>query len=387
MPSRTAHPAVHGRSANWLDHRMKIFHCDHCDQLAFFENTQCVRCGHLLAFLTDLAEIGSLESSDQLTWTSPMARDATYRLCRNYTEANVCNWAIPGGDDHDLCASCRLTRVIPDLTRSGHHQAWYKLEVAKRRLVYTLLNLRLPLVSRTDDPDRGLAFEFLADPDDPSLPRAMTGHGDGVISVNLAEADDAEREKRRVSLHEPYRTLLGHMRHESGHYYWDRLIRDDAVRLEAFRASFGDERREYGAALRDHYAQGPPPDWQTRFVSTYASAHPWEDWAESWAHYLHMTDTLETAAACGVSIRPRRSDEPSLRAVPAEAGTPEPPFDRMLNSWFPLTYVLNNLNRGMGHADAYPFVLPDPAIAKLRFVHAIVVSALPDAIGRPFSPF
>ncbi len=353
---------------------MKIFHCDHCDQLAFFENTQCVRCGHLLAFLPDLAEIGSLESSDQLTWTSPLAPQQAYRLCQNYRTTNVCNWAIPGSDEHDLCASCRLTHVIPDLTRPGRHQAWYRLEVAKRRLVYTLLNLRLPVINRTDDPQYGLSFEFLADPDDPSLPRAMTGHDEGVISINIAEADDAEREKRRVSFHEPYRTLLGHMRHESGHYYWDRLVRN-SDRLQAFRTMFGNEERAYGAALQEHYVQGPPADWQAWFVSSYASAHPWEDWAESWAHYLHMTDTVETAAACGVSIRPRRSNEPSLRAVPAEAGTPEPPFDRMLHSWFPLTYVLNNLNRGMGLPDAYPFVLSDPAIAKLRFVHDTIVAA------------
>jgi hypothetical protein len=159
------------------------------------------------------------------------------------------------------------------------------------------------------------------------------------------------------------------VRHESGHYYWDRLIAF-GPRLEAFRAVFGDERADYRQALQAHYDQGAPADWPQRFITTYASAHPWEDWAETWAHYLHMVDTLETAAACGLSLRPRRLDEPSLPRLSTDAvAAPDTQFDRLIDSWFPLTYVLNNLNRGLGLADGYPFVLPPPAIDKLRFVH------------------
>jgi len=120
-------------------------------------------------------------------------------------------------------------------------------------------------------------------------------------------------------------------------------------------------------------------------VSAYASAHPWEDWAETWAHYLHMIDTLETAATCGVSLKPNRRDEPALARVP-EAVTANSSFDGLLASWFPVTYLLNNLNRGMGLADAYPFVLAPPAIEKLRFVHDLVADAVqqPDRwISRP----
>jgi hypothetical protein len=233
--------------------------------------------------------------------------------------------------------------------------------------MYTLLNLRLPTAPKSRDA-RGLAFEFLAD--QPGA-QTLTGHADGVITINLAEADDAERERRRRALGEPYRTLLGHMRHEVGHYYWDRLI-DGTDRHGEFRALFGDERDDYEAALQRHYANGPAADWQTQFVSAYASAHPWEDWAETWAHYLHITDTLETAAACGVSIRPRRRDEPTMADAPAGAGTLAGRFDRLIASWFPLTYLLNSLNRGLGIADAYPFVLSPPAIEKLRFVHETV---------------
>jgi hypothetical protein len=352
---------------------MKIFRCDHCRQLVFFENVRCLNCGRPLAYLPDLGVIGSLEPDGPDHWTSPIPRAEgwRYRLCRNYTEQDVCNWAVPADDPNPLCASCRLTRVIPDLARDGHKAAWYKLEVAKRRLVYTLQALRLPVLNKTEDPDRGLAFEFKADPEDPAAPHVLTGHANGVITVNVAEADDAERERVRNQFGEPYRTLLGHFRHESGHYYWDRLVRD-GEHLPQFRELFGDDRADYGRALKKHHSSGPPADWQDRFVSAYASSHPWEDWAESWAHYLHMTDALETAAACGVSLRPPRPGDPELRAVPDPVDDDEEPFDELMASWLPLTYMLNNLNRGLGQPDAYPFVLSAPVIEKLRFVHDVM---------------
>lgn len=341
---------------------MKVFHCDHCDHLLFFENTRCVGCGHVLAFLPDLEVVGSLDHADGV-FTSPLprAKGRRYRLCANYTDHDVCNWALAADDPDALCPSCRLTRVIPDLAVEANKAAWYKLEVAKRRLVYTLLQLGLSV--------GGLAFEFLADP-------ATTGHAGGVITVNVAEADDAERERRRLNLNEPYRTLLGHFRHETGHYYWDRLIAG-GPRLEAFRALFGDERRDYGEALRAHYANGPAADWQARYVSAYASVHPWEDWAESWAHYLHMADTLQSAAGAGLSLRPARADEPALKATPApQTATGRlRPFDQLLEAWYPLTYLLNNLNRGLGLPDGYPFVLSPAAVEKLRFVHETVAAA------------
>lgn len=358
---------------------MKIFHCDHCRHLLFFENVRCVNCGHDLAYLPDLRVVGSLEADGESLggtrrWRTPIPRAAgrTYKLCENYSAHNVCNWAVPADDPYSLCASCRLTRVIPDLSEPEHEASWYKLEVAKRRLVYTLAALELPLFNKSDDPERGLAFEFLADPEDPAAPRVLTGHADGVITINLAEADDAAREKRRVQLHEPYRTLLGHFRHEVGHYYWERLIRDDRSLLEGFRALFGDERADYAEAVRRHYAAGATADWQERFISAYATTHPWEDWAETWAHYLHMIDALETAAACGVRLRPPREGDPALRGIADPTGDDSVPFDELMESWFPLTYMLNNLNRGLGQADAYPFVIPVPVVDKLRFIHDTV---------------
>jgi hypothetical protein len=351
-----------------------IFHCDHCDHVVFFDNTQCVYCGHLLAFLPDLRRMGSLDPLDDGTWRLPpsAAHGQTYRQCANYADQQVCNWAVVGSDAQSLCVSCRLTRVIPALALPEQHDAWYRLEAAKRRLVYTLLGMELPLVSKLDDPACGLAFDFLSDAQTPGLLPILTGHAEGVITVNIAEADDAERERRRVQLHEPYRTVLGHLRHESGHYYWDRLIRD-TPRLAAFRELFGDEQQDYAEALRQHYETGPTANWSERFVSAYAGSHPWEDWAETWAHYLHMTDTLETASGCGLSIRPRRSGEPQFRPL-RTGGSSSTLFNRLIESWFPLTYVLNNLNRGLGLQDAYPFVLSTVAIEKLRFIHDTVTA-------------
>jgi len=347
---------------------MKIFHCDACQQPVFFENIHCLSCHHALAFLPDVEMVGALEQHGEV-WHAAQAPHRTYRLCANYAREDVCNWAVQADDPQPLCLACRLTQTIPDLGQPGHREAWYKLEVAKRRLLYDLLRLGVPVINKSDDPEHGLAFEFLADT---PTERVLTGHADGLITINLAEADDAERERRRQQMREPYRTLLGHCRHESGHYYWDRLLRD-GDRLPAFRERFGDEQQDYGAALQRYYDQGAPPDWQDHFISPYASAHAWEDWAETWAHYLHMTDALETAASFGLTLRPMHARNPAI-TVPAHPDVSA--FEDMIANWFSLSHVLNNLNRGLGLPDGYPFVLSDQVRAKLRFVDDTIAAAL-----------
>ena len=333
---------------------MKVFHCDHCGQLLFFENVSCVRCGRALAYVPLLHDMTSLDPADVPNQWRSLLTTQTLRLCENYAKHNVCNWALPSDDPSPLCPACRLTRTIPNLSVPGNDRRWYALEVAKRRLFYTLDQLRLPL--------NGLLFDFLEGPE-------PTGHVEGVITVNVAEADEAERVKRRLQLNETYRTLLGHFRHEIGHYYWGRLIRGSA-RLDGFRRLFGDERKDYNAALHRHY-QDAPVNWQDNYVSAYATMHPWEDWAETWAHYLHMTDTLETAWACGISLRPTRDDEPTLTHLPDPSAGPVS-FEGMMDGWAAITYVLNNLNRGLGNGDAYPFVLSAASVEKLRFVHETI---------------
>lgn len=350
---------------------MKVFHCSHCRHLVFFENTRCMNCGHVLAYVPDLAVIAAMAPQPADLWRMQGRGSGRrrFRLCLNYSQENICNWAIAAEDPSPLCESCRLTQVIPNLSVPGYREAWFRLEAAKRRLIYSLMRLHCPIQGRLQDPDAGLAYQFLSDADADSP--VLTGHAHGVVTVNVAEADDAERERRRLQLGEPYRTLLGHFRHEVGHYYWERLVRN-GPRLDEFRSLFGDERADYAAALKQHYDSGSPADWARSFVSAYAAAHPWEDWAESWAHYLHMSDMLETAAESGLSLQPRSRDDPVM--LRARSGSEEP-FERLIASWFPLTYILNNLNRSMGLADGYPFVLSTPAIAKLRFVHETIAGA------------
>ena len=193
--------------------------------------------------------------------------------------------------------------MIPDLSLSVNQMRWRRLEEAKRRLFYSLLRWRLPIPTVADDPERGLRFEFLADQGG-DAPKVMTGHDGGLITISIAEADDVERERRRTAMGEPYRTIIGHFRHEIGHYYWDLLVRDGR-RLDECRALFGDDRQDYSEALERHHQFGPPQDWRDGYVSAYATMHPWEDFAETWAHCMHIVDTLETAASFGLSVRPK----------------------------------------------------------------------------------
>jgi hypothetical protein len=362
---------------------MKTFHCTNCQNLVFFENITCLNCGHALAYLPDRALMAALKQGDDGHWHLEgyaQARDS-YRLCVNYVEHDICNWAIPIDDPNALCCSCRLTRVIPDLTPAGT-EAWFRLEAAKRRLIETLLSLRLPVYAKDDANPGGVSFEFLKDSTEPNgdSNRVLTGHDNGLITINIAEADDVQRERMRLQQHEPYRTLVGHFRHEIGHYYWDRLIRD-SERLESFRSLFGDERADYGEALKRHYAEGAPANWAENFISAYATTHPWEDWAESWAHFLHMSDSLETASAVGLLLRPTRRDEPSIQPVSPALELMDAGFDSMIDRWLPLTYVMNNLSRGLGLADAYPFVLSPAVIEKLHFIYDTINASRPAAAG------
>jgi len=354
---------------NALKSPMKTFHCSHCQILVFFENIRCLNCGRSLAFLPDRRLMAALTPGENGVWRAemPSADPRPYRLCANYDQVSVCNWVVAADDSSDFCRSCRLNRIIPDLSSGRNRIAWFRLEVAKRRMLYTLMGLDLPIDPKDGD-NRGLAFEFLEDSTDGDAKRVLTGHDNGLITINIAEADDVHREKQRSLQKEPYRTLLGHFRHEIGHYFWDQLIAF-GPRLLDFRALFGDERADYQKALERHYGEGPPERWEDSFISAYSTMHPWEDWAESWAHYLHMVDALETAGATGLALRPKRPDEPQMQPPPDPLNPNYRDFDAMIEAWLSLTYVLNNLSRGLGLPDSYPFVLSAPAIRKLRFIH------------------
>ena len=347
---------------------MKLFSCSACGQVLFFENVKCNSCGRALAYLPDRALVSALETAGA-ELRALAADGAPYRLCRNHVEHAACNWAIPAGTPGDYCFACGFDEVIPNLADDKARAEWDKLERAKRRLFYTLMGLGLPLQPRAQDP-RGLAFAFKQDT---AGEKVFTGHSDGLITINIAEADDPFREKMRQQMGEAYRTVLGHFRHEIGHYFEMRLV-DGSPRVPEFRKLFGDESADYQAALDRHYKQGAPPDWPQRFVSQYASMHPYEDFAETWAHYLHMVETLETARTYGLALRPQPvggAPLPELRARKLDFDD----FDDLISGWVPLTLALNSLNRAMGMQDLYPFVLTEAVRVKLRFVHELVESS------------
>jgi hypothetical protein len=342
---------------------MKLFECQVCAQPLFFENEHCEKCGHRLGYAPAARRLLALDPDGEGGWrpaTTGGAAPASVRFCANAAEG-VCNWLIEEGSGESFCLSCRLNRTIPDLSDPNHRELWRRIENAKHRLVYTLLALRLTM--------QGLAFDILAD--QPGGPPVMTGHADGLITLNIAEADDGEREKRRENMGETYRTLLGHVRHEVGHYYWDRLVRDGG-RLEAFRKLFGDETQDYAEALQRHYAQGPAPDWRQHHVSAYASAHPWEDFAETFAHYLHIVDTLETAHAFGIEVHPRIRESEELSAEIDFDPHRMRDMSKLIDAWLPICFAVNSINRSMGQPDLYPFVLAPEAIEKLGFVAQLV---------------
>lgn len=354
---------------------MKRFSCERCDARVFFENTECESCKAQLGFLPEQLTMGSFEtpagSSDgQLQRLAPVAAPA-YRRCANHVAPVACNWMVSNVDADPLCVSCRTTEVFPALGKPENGAHWSRIEAAKRRMTYGLLSLGLPIPNKQVDPQNGVAFHFLEETD--PRKKVLTGHDDGLITLNIAEADDARREEVRTRMHEPYRTLLGHFRHEIGHYYWDRLIAD-TIWLERFRRLFGDERADYGEALKRHY-ESPVADWPDHFISVYASSHPWEDWAECWAHYMHLWDGLETAAAWGLRLDSAVPGAPPVTAAPI--GSAEESFkNRVISDWLPISQFSNAMSRAMGGHDTYPFVMPDPVLDKLEFIHEVIAASV-----------
>jgi hypothetical protein len=337
---------------------MRTFNCDACANTLFFENDVCLKCGAKVGFRVDDLTMATLERA-QASGSVP---------CRNWSDFNACNWYATPDASHGYCLACAFDEVVPDLRDPQRLALWTETERAKRRLIYTLLMLDLPLGPAADK--QGLRFQLLADErvdtgavEPPAEGAVVIGHEEGRLTMNVVEADDAHREAMRKRLNEPYRTMLGHLRHEVGHYYWYRLV-EGTERVEDARALFGDERADYAAALAAHYERSAADGWQDTFVSFYASAHPWEDFAETWSHYIHIVDTLETANDAKLGLAGRDIAAP----LPLAA---DRPFAALLDDWLPLTVVLNQLNRSMGMRDAYPFALSNRVVDKLAFVHRV----------------
>ena len=346
-----------------------------CGNRIFFRNTLCLSCQSQLGYLPDDGRLAALDpGSAPGTWRTD-GRSDVLKFCANRASPAICNWMMDAGNDGDYCIACRLNRTIPNLDNADNGRYWAKLEIAKRRVVSELLAFDLPVRSKVDeDPERGLMFDLLRSL--PGAPPVMTGHANGLITINVEEADDAKREHIKHQMREPYRTLVGHFRHELGHYYWDRLVWNTQW-LEPFRQLFGDERASYADAVKRNYEQGPPADWATSHVSSYATMHPWEDWAETWAHYLHMVDSLGTAMGFGIDAKDLQCD-----ITPFSRGDLYAPDDpqadgllALLNGWIEIVMVLNEMARSMGVPDFYPFVMCRPVVAKLHLIHMVVADA------------
>tara|TARA_R110000751_G_scaffold91266_3_gene178974 strand:- start:175023 stop:176126 length:1104 start_codon:yes stop_codon:yes gene_type:complete len=359
---------------------LRTFSCQ-CGNSLHFANTHCVKCGLKVGFLPDERQLSALTNTangDLLASNN----GKLYRACKNYTVYDVCNWMVEQNDPNELCVSCRLTETTPNLDEPENIKLWFLLEQAKRRFLYSAMNLNLPITNKKQDPENGLGFDFLQNQTEDSYGNELfiknyvtTGHSNGLITLNINEAKDSSRIDMREKMNEKYRTLIGHFRHESGHYYWDRLIRN-SDRLVEFREIFGDERLDYQTAMANYYANGPAQIWQEVWISAYASMHPWEDWAETWAHYLHMVDTLETANDFDLSISHKNTKSPYLAGDEHSVLAVEKSFTQLFDDWCALTQVLNALNRSMGMDDAYPFVISLSALKKLRFVHHTILDHL-----------
>ena len=349
---------------------MKLYACDACGQAVHFDNRSCVHCGHRLGFMPERLQLVALEEGENGLFHPFGEPETALCLCEN-AALDVCNWTVSADDAEPYCLTCRHNRCVPNTASHKGLVRWQRISQAQRHLFYSLLKLNLPHPTRAEDPQGGLIFDFLEDQVDDfgnAVP-AMTLHDEGMIAIRAAEADEDVRVEAKVNMGEPYRTLLGHLRHETGHFVWNKLVRD-AGRLEECRAVFGDERADYGQSLQYHYDNGPPPGWQQSYISAYATTHPWEDFAECFAHYLHIVDTLETARAFGLAVDPRGHGEIAAEVDfhPYRAANAK----QLVDAFVPLTVAINSIQRSMGGGDVYPFVLTPAVVDKLEYMHRLV---------------
>ncbi|WP_018343690.1 zinc-binding metallopeptidase family protein [Cytophaga aurantiaca] len=345
---------------------MKLFICKNCNNTLYFENSVCLSCQNPIGFDSTQLSMLTLQKNKSDAFYTDIHTKKTYKYCQNAQEA-TCNWLIPSTHTPAFCVACELNRTIPPLATAQNRERWHKIEIAKHRLVYSLLKLQLPIKKKIGNGIEGIAFDFTADNHAKSV---MTGHQSGLITINIKEADEAERAKHKYDLNEKYRTLLGHFRHEIGHYYWDVLIKNNPKQLKKFRELFGNEMVSYEQSLRAYYSN-PNKNTSNHYISIYATSHPWEDWAESWAHYMHLMDTIETAFNFGIQL-----DTDSLQGRNITAPKISNPYEikkfvDIFNMWVPLGFAVNALSRSMGHPEFYPFVISEEIIEKLSFIHKI----------------
>jgi hypothetical protein len=340
---------------------MRRFTCD-CGNVLFFGSSKCLKCGCPVGYDPVAGQMVRLGTE--------------MKRCANGEKHAVCNWAVPTASKITLCLSCAMNRIIPDLSTGRNLMLWGRMEMAKRRFIDALLRLGIELPTKAANPKAGIAFDIVSTLSNPNV---TTGHLNGVITVNLEEADDTYRQINRQQLGENSRTLLGHFRHESAHYLWQRCLSElswDHPHRLAFRERFGNEWMNYASALSAHYTMGAPAGWEQQFISAYAASHPWEDWAETWAHYLQIMDGLETCESLGIQVKHIALP---LVMLPGEAGTlpamllqdgmADGSFLAWLQRWMCLSTVLNEISHSIGEAPLYPFIISVRVAQKLRLAH------------------
>lgn len=352
--------------------------CPFCRHLVLLDQLNCPKCDAELGFNVLRRQFHGLRNGkvdiDGVTWYACSNRDW------------LCNWLVREDAPSGRCFPCRLTRRRPEADDTIALEKLARTEQAKRRLVLQLGDLGLPIVPWDVQPG-GLGFDLLSSLSDGQ--RVTIGHAGGIITIDLAESLDDRREALRIRLGEPYRTMLGHLRHEVGHYYQNVLLRDEDTWTRC-RELFGDERASYRDAIQRHYKTGAPADWGTSFISEYATMHPWEDFAETFAHYLHITGTLETSASIGIRLDAAVSNLRDTDVTPLHSYR-DTPVQLLLSDWEWMSEAFNRVNRSMGFGDLYPFDIVAPVRAKLAFVHELVTAApltLDDqvALALPGSP-
>lgn len=342
---------------------MQRFTCE-CDNVLFFGSSHCLKCDSDVGFDLEGGKFRRLGPKSGV------------KRCANGINHGVCNWVLSAASGDVLCTACKMNRTIPDLAWDRNRVLWGRMEVAKRRLIYTLRHLGISLPTKAQNPQAGLAFDIVSTVSNPTV---TTGHLNGVITVNLEEADDAYRQINQQALGESSRTLLGHFRHESAHYMWQRFLSnlawDNPLRL-AFRERFGDEWQDYAASLGAYYQRPAPANWEQSFISAYASSHPWEDWAETWAHYLEIVDGLETCESLGIQVQflalplvMLPGEAGTLPAMLPQNGVADGEFLAWLQRWMCMSTVLNEVSQSLGEQALYPFVISVRVAQKLRLAH------------------
>lgn len=334
---------------------MRRFYC-HCGHEVNFHDHFCKACGRDLAYDPQIGTLwsGELRDTNQFfAHTKNKQDNLLFQTCEHRHHDVGCNWLLVKGDDHCQCIACHTTRVIPDQSHDKNANRWFRLERAKRQLFQTLIDVKLIQADRPVD-FTDLQFDFLEDKrSNPNLDleHVLSGHCDGLITINAAEADEGFLHTMKEQMQELYRSLLGHFRHEIGHYFWAKFFKTERQKQQ-FREVFGDERQDYAEALQAYYDANNQSHWRSRYITPYASSHPHEDWAETWAHYLHIVDTLQTAQSFGLSVYDPQEHN----------------FDHWFNEWRRVSQVMNSLNQSMGLAEPYPFRLSEMVIGKLRFI-------------------